>query len=238
MAYYGYIRERKLPPEPSAKPQITSFADVTLALLVIFLVTASAAVKLIELSLPKAANTASRDMNLAVTVSARDCGLEVAEGPDKVEAEEANFIRLVAPAPGAEAEGVRPAMKDTGVAVRFLRREGEWFIEDVGSSGGVVVDGQRISEATKLSPGDEIRCGASRLVYHGVEFFFEDDSTPIEGKNLWAALRDIKGGMQWERAVVRADREVPCEHVTVLVTCLQGLGVDEMCFMMAEEEGA
>ena len=46
MKGYGYIRERQREPEPSAKPQITSFADVTLVLLVIFLVSAAAAVEM------------------------------------------------------------------------------------------------------------------------------------------------------------------------------------------------
>ncbi len=106
MAYYGYIRERKLPPEPAARPQITSFADVTLALLVIFLVTASAALQLIPLALPDAENTSTRDVALARTLS-------------------------------------------------------------------VTKDGK---------------------------FYYEDDDTAIEGRNLWAALRDIKGGDEWPRA--------------------------------------
>ncbi len=142
MPYYGYIRERRRPPQPSAKPQITSFADVTLALLVIFLVTASASLALIELSLPDADNTASRDMNLAVTIS--------------------------------------------------VSKEGKYY--------------------------------------------FEDDDTAIIGKNLWAALKEIKGQIDWPIAMIRADKDTPCEHVTILVTCLQGLGVDEMCFVMKEEE--
>jgi biopolymer transport protein ExbD len=141
MSYYGYIRERKLPPEPSARPQITSFADVTLALLVIFLVTASAALQLIPVALPDAENTSARDVAIARTVS-------------------------------------------------------------------VTKDGK---------------------------FYYEEDDTPIEGKNLWAALKDIKASDDWPRAMIRADKDTPCEHLTILVTCLQGLGVDEICFVMKEE---
>ncbi|KKL60328.1 hypothetical protein LCGC14_2206440 [marine sediment metagenome] len=69
MPGYGYIRERRRDPEPSAKPQITSFADVTLVLLVVFLVSASAAVAMVKVSLPEAERTASWDINLAVTIS-------------------------------------------------------------------------------------------------------------------------------------------------------------------------
>jgi len=143
MGYYGYIRERKHPPEPAAKPQITSFADVTLVLLTIFLVTASAALALIELSLPDADHTASRDVNLAITIS-------------------------------------------------------------------VTKDGT---------------------------FYFEDNPEPIEGKNLWTVLNATKRTADWPVAIVRADKDTPCEHLADLVACLQGLGVDELCFMMDDGKG-
>jgi len=69
MPGYGYLRERRKPLRPSAKPQITSYADVTLVLLVIFLVSASAAMQMVDVELPDARNPVARDINLAVTVS-------------------------------------------------------------------------------------------------------------------------------------------------------------------------
>ena len=69
MSRYGYIRERPRAGGPSAKPQITSFADVTLVLLVIFLISATAGVQLVQVALPSAEPTASRDPKLAFTMS-------------------------------------------------------------------------------------------------------------------------------------------------------------------------
>jgi biopolymer transport protein ExbD len=170
MPGYGYIRERRRPPEPSAKPQITSFADVTLVLLIIFLVSSSAAVQMVAAELPDAKNTMARDVNLAVTVSLTDQAPEVE---------------------GAEAEAeAEPAGEDE-------------------------------------KKGDK----ASRW-----KFYFEDDTTGIEVKNLWTALKKIKGDNQWPLALVRADKDAPCEHVSILIQCLQGLGVDEIAFCMSTKD--
>ena len=141
MSYYGYIRERKLHPEPSAKPQITSFADVTLALLVIFLITASAAVAIIPVKLPDAEHISSRDANLAEVITVTKAG----------------------------------------------------------------------------------------------EFYY-GDSEPMKGKDLWMALTAIKADRHWDVTMIRADKDTPCEHIRTLVTCLQGLGVDEICFLLEKDE--
>jgi biopolymer transport protein ExbD len=66
-------------------------------------------------------------------------------------------------------------------------------------------------------------------------FYFEDDSTGVEAKNLWTALKAIKGANAWALAVIRADVNAPCEHVAILIQCLQGLGVDEIAFSMKTE---
>jgi biopolymer transport protein ExbD len=162
MPGYGYIRERKQPPGPSAKPQITSFADVTLVLLVIFLVSASAAVQMIALELPEAVHTKTEDINLAVTISVSNQPPETEEGAK--------------PAPAPEGEK-RP-----------------WL------------------------------------------YYFEDDTTGIAPKNLWTVLKATKGDSEWPFALIRADRNAPCEKVSILIQCLQGLGVDRIAFVIATEE--
>ena len=113
---------------------------MALCLLVIVLSTGGAAVQLMEVSLPDARNTASRDINLAVTLS-------------------------------------------------------------------VTKDGK---------------------------YYFEDEKTPIAAKNLWSALREIKGGSVWTMALIRADKGVGWEHIGILTECLQGLGVDEISYQMKE----
>ena len=181
MPGYGYIRERKQPVGPSAKPQITSFADVTLVLLVIFLVSAAAAVQMVTVSLPKAVNTDARDINLAVTVSISN------QPPPKEE--------------GAEATGAKPAAPAKKTA-----------------------DAKK--EAKKKAPGKK----------DPWLFYFEDTRDGIEAKNLWTVLKATKGKNAGPLALIRADKKCPCEHVSILIQCFQGLGVDEIAFVMAGEE--
>ena len=166
---YGYIRERVAEPFRVGKPNITSLADVTLSVLVIFLVSSSASVEMIKLALPEAQNTSVRDINLAVTISV---GL--------------NKTPATAPAgeEAAAAAATKPADKKTD----------PWG------------------------------------------FYFEDDSTPIEARNLWTALKEIKGDADWSLALIRAGSDTPCEYVDILIQCLQGLGVDEFAFVMKSEE--
>jgi len=177
---YGYIRERPREPEPSAKPQITSFADVTLVLLVIFLVSASAAVEMVALTLPEAERTVSRDVNLAVTIS-------IAKETKK---------------PGAAAA------------------------KDQASSAPAT------TTAPTTGPGAK-----KPKKYDPWRFYFEDEKAAgIEAKNLWTALKAIKSGNPWPLALIRADKNVPSEHVAILIQCLQGLGVDEIAFQMKGDE--
>jgi len=66
-----------------AKLNITSLADVTLVLLVIFLITATVAAELVKLSLPDAGNTRSRDISLARVVAVDKDGMYHLEGAEK-----------------------------------------------------------------------------------------------------------------------------------------------------------
>jgi biopolymer transport protein ExbD len=182
MPGYGYIRERRQPTGPSAKPQITSFADITLVLLVIFLVSAAAAVQMVAADLPTAVNTASRDTNLAVTISLSD------QPPPVAKKDGAKAAPAPAPAPKEKPDAAKPA-KD-----KKDKKKDPW------------------------------------------RFYFEDDTTGIEAKNLWAVLRATKGDSEWPLALIRADKGAPCGHVSILIQCLQGLGVDEIGFVGAIEE--
>ena len=54
-------------------------------------------------------------------------------------------------------------------------------------------------------------------------------------RHLWTALKTIKGQSEWPLALVRADKDAPCELTSILIQCLQGLGVDEIAFVMKTE---
>ena len=168
MAIRGCIRKRRREAERFDKPNITSLADVTLVLLVIFLVSASAAVEMAAVELPeKADNAESRDLNLAVTIT-------ISNQKPKADAE----------------KGKAPAVKPP-------------------EAGG------------KKVPW---------LFYH------EDDRTGVELKDLWTCLTQVKRSNEWPLVVIRADKGAPGQHLTVLVQCLGGLGVDTIAFAIQTEQ--
>jgi two-component system NtrC family sensor kinase len=43
--------------------------------------------------------------------------------------------------------------------------EGKWYLRDLNSANGTFVNGQRISARVELSPGDQIKCGSTLLVF-------------------------------------------------------------------------
>ena len=186
MAGYGYIHERTPEDEPSAKPQVTSYADVTLSLLIIFLVSVSASLEMVDVELPKAEHTVSRDTNLAVTVS-------ISKNAPKLKEEKK---------PGAVAAAVAAAAAE-------------------------------VKPPAEPKPGE--KTDKDKAPKDPWKFYFEDDATGIEARNLWTALKAIKGDSAWALALVRADKDTPCEHVAILIQCLQGLGADEIAFVIKTE---
>jgi len=163
VAIHGYSRKRKRAPERFDRPNITSLADVTLVLLVIFLVSSTAAVEMMSVDLPPvAANATVRDLNLAFTITISNHS------------------------PGPATATTRPA-----------------------------------------SAGNE----KTPWLY-----YFEEDQTGIEPKNLWTALRKIKQQADWPFILVRADKNAPGECVATLVQCLGGLGVETIGFAVDTKE--
>jgi pSer/pThr/pTyr-binding forkhead associated (FHA) protein len=48
----------------------------------------------------------------------------------------------------------------------FIRRDGEFFVRDVGSLNGTYLDRDRIEQEAVLKDGDEVQIGKYRLVFH------------------------------------------------------------------------
>ena len=48
---------------------------------------------------------------------------------------------------------------------KLLQRDERWFIEDLGSANGTYVNGVRITKRFPLKRGDQVRCGATLLVF-------------------------------------------------------------------------
>ena len=49
--------------------------------------------------------------------------------------------------------------------MQLERRNGQWFIEDMGSANGTFVNGVRLTKPMALNRGDQVRCGATLLIF-------------------------------------------------------------------------
>lgn len=64
------------------------------------------------------------------------------------------------------AAGCRISVDDTHVSkmhARVFTHDGRWFVEDLGSTNGTLLNGALIETAVPLSPGDRIRVGETVL---------------------------------------------------------------------------
>lgn len=53
-------------------------------------------------------------------------------------------------------------LKDTYVSqahTRIFAKEGTWYVEDLGSTNGTYLNRAKVSDASQLAPGDEVRVG-------------------------------------------------------------------------------
>jgi pSer/pThr/pTyr-binding forkhead associated (FHA) protein len=58
-------------------------------------------------------------------------------------------------------------LRDKAVSTRHARlsfHDGQWWVDDLGSTNGTRLNRERLQGATVLAGGDEIRCGSARLL--------------------------------------------------------------------------
>jgi biopolymer transport protein ExbD len=66
-------------------------------------------------------------------------------------------------------------------------------------------------------------------------YAFEEEEKAIESRNLWTALRTIQGDAKWSMLVIRADRDVPFEALSLAIQCAQSLGVEDISLAVKDE---
>jgi len=112
--------------------------------------------------------------------------LHILQGPDRgmkfeLPADEPQLI-------GRSSEAL--PLKDTTVSRRHAELtpdDGCWYIRDLDSANGTTVNGESISGRTLLSPGDQIRCGSTLLVFAGTS----DDPQPSPVRMLPTEAFDV-----------------------------------------------
>ncbi|HLB61821.1 MAG TPA: FHA domain-containing protein [Actinomycetota bacterium] len=78
-------------------------------------------------------------------------------------------FKLVSPMDVGRAETCRIQPEDTYISqmhARFLSRDGDWYVEDLGSTNGTFVNEERIQAATPVKAGDKVRVGTTLLELH------------------------------------------------------------------------
>jgi hypothetical protein len=68
--------------------------------------------------------------------------------------------------------------------LRFIRREEEVFVEDLGSSNGTLLNGRKLGGALQLIDGDKVKFGSRELLIHVTDSDLDDRSTLL--------LRNVK----------------------------------------------
>jgi pSer/pThr/pTyr-binding forkhead associated (FHA) protein len=66
---------------------------------------------------------------------------------------------------------------------RLSFHHGQWWAHDLGSRNGTRLNGQRLDAPTVLTTGDEIRCGAARMLVTLPAKASDSDAWEEEGKN-------------------------------------------------------
>jgi len=78
-------------------------------------------------------------------------------------------FKLVSPIDVGRAETCRIRPEDTYISnmhARFFSRDGEWHVEDLGSTNGTFVNEERIQAPTPVKAGDRVRVGTTLLELH------------------------------------------------------------------------
>jgi sigma-B regulation protein RsbU (phosphoserine phosphatase) len=129
------------------------------------------------------------------------------------------------------------------------RSDGDYYVQDAGSRNGTLVNGKKISQQTKLSPGDVIGVGNTRIVYEPSESisflkdkgFAQPTSTislaaPSAPKKMMAPLVLLETVADIARQIVQ-DRPLEGLLDSILELCVDKTGAERAAIMLIDEPG-
>lgn len=67
-------------------------------------------------------------------------------------------------------------------------------------------------------------------------YYFEEDQTPIDPKNLWTYLKSVQQDNNWSMLVLRTGKDCPFEYLQRAIQCAQSLGVNDVNFAVASNQ--
>jgi predicted component of type VI protein secretion system len=74
---------------------------------------------------------------------------------------------------------------------RFVRDDGRWYVEDMGSTNGTRIGGHRVKQRRELADGETIEVGDSRIVFHTGTHVAARPADPIEAMRVQRMLDDM-----------------------------------------------
>jgi sigma-B regulation protein RsbU (phosphoserine phosphatase) len=131
----------------------------------------------------------------------------------------------------------------------IFRSESAYFVKDTGSRNGTTVNGDRISQPTRLAPGDVVGVGNSRIVFEPSESvsFLKDRgaaeptsaislSAPAKPKQTMAPLALLETVADIAREIVR---DKPLEGLlgSILEMCVEKTGAERAAIMLLDDDG-
>ena len=131
----------------------------------------------------------------------------------------------------------------------IFRSDNTYFVKDTGSRNGTLVNANRISQPTRLAPGDVVGVGNSRIIFEPSESvsFLKDRgaaeptsaislATPPPPKQTMAPLALLETVADIAREIVR-DKPIEALLDSILEMCVDKTGAERAAIMLLGEEG-
>jgi serine phosphatase RsbU (regulator of sigma subunit)/pSer/pThr/pTyr-binding forkhead associated (FHA) protein len=131
----------------------------------------------------------------------------------------------------------------------IFRSDAAYFVKDTGSRNGTLVNGDRISQPTRLAPGDVVGVGNSRIIFEPSESvsFLKDRgaaeptsaislSTPAPPKQTMAPTALLETVADIAREIVQ-DKPIEAVLDTILEMCVDKTGAERAAIMLLDEDG-
>ena len=131
----------------------------------------------------------------------------------------------------------------------IFRSDNAYFVKDTGSRNGTLLNGERISQPTRLAPGDLVGVGNSRIVFEPSESvsFLKDRgaaeptsaislSAPTLPKQTMAPMALLETVAEIAREIVR-DKPIEGLLDSILEMCVDKTGAERAAIMLLDEAG-
>jgi serine phosphatase RsbU (regulator of sigma subunit) len=132
----------------------------------------------------------------------------------------------------------------------IYKSDASYYVKDMGSRNGTLVNGERISQPTEISPGDTVGIGNSQIVYEpseGISFLKEQGAAEPTSSVSLAAPTPSGGQMMAPLVLLETVAEIATQMVqdkpleslldSILNLCVDKTHAERAAIMLNDEEG-